>query len=89
MSDKETTQAMPSDGRKGAPDGTNAPQMMEDGRPSGGDGNGGPYPNQPKHGNDGKDFRGGQTEAAYHGTGQLGEKDVTKGGNANAGAKEP
>jgi hypothetical protein len=54
----------------------------------GGDSGGGAYPN-PHTGKDGKGGgfmgHGGQTEMEYHGSGQLGEKDV--GGNENAPAK--
>ena len=86
MSEKERTQAMPAGGAKGGPDGTNRPSKLGDGREAGGDaGSGGPYPGQPSVG--GKRFRGGQSNAAYHGTGQLGEDEVTEGGNPNAGSK--
>jgi hypothetical protein len=51
---------------------------------------GGAYPN-PHRGKEeaGKsgDFHGGQTEAAYHGTGQLGEKDVEGQQNVNSATK--
>ncbi|MFA9200472.1 MAG: hypothetical protein ACEQR8_04680 [Cypionkella sp.] len=88
MSDKVPNPAMPRDGRKGAFDGTNAPQTMADGRPSGGDGNGGPYPNQENVGKSGPDgFHGGQSDPTYHGARQLGDDEVSEGGNANAGGK--
>ncbi len=55
------------------------------GRSGGGDSGGGAYPNphtgkEPQ--NDGFMGHGGQTEMEYHGTGQLGEKEL--GGNPNA-----
>jgi hypothetical protein len=88
MSEKEPTQSMPAAGAKGAPDGTNNPPKLSDGNEAGGDaGSGGRYPNQPT--GEGKGFRGGQSGAAYHGAGQLGEDEVTEGGNANAGSKSP
>ncbi|HEX8191929.1 MAG TPA: hypothetical protein VF552_03435 [Allosphingosinicella sp.] len=59
------------------------------GRSGGGDSGGGAYPN-PHTGKEGKRGgfmdHGGQTEMAYHGTGQLG--DTKTGGNANAPATE-
>jgi hypothetical protein len=59
------------------------------GRSGGGDSGGGAYPN-PHTGKEGKRGgfmdHGGQTEMAYHGTGQLGERKT--GGNANAPATE-
>ena len=82
---KTPTQAMGDGTRKGAPDGTNDPppdNMGESG--------GGPYPNphtgrkKPK-----RRWRGGQSDAAYYGDGQLGEKEVKPGGNENSGAKVP
>jgi hypothetical protein len=59
MNDQTPTQAMPSDGLKGAPDGTNQPGSS---RGSGGDSNGGPYSN-PHTGKADKDknFKGGQS----------------------------
>lgn len=35
------------------------------------------------------DFHGGQTDAAYHGHGQLGERDVEGQNNANAPSEDP
>ena len=59
------------------------------GREGGGDSGGGAYPN-PHTGKEGTNGgfmgHGGQTEMAYHGTGQLGEQEV--GGNGNAPARE-
>jgi len=66
------------------------PESLSDfnGRMGGGDSGGGAYPNPHtgKSGSDREGFmgHGGQTEAGYHGTGQLGGKDL--GGNPNAGA---
>lgn len=87
MSDKERTQAMPDSGKpRPKTDGTPASRTARDDNLSGGDaGSGGPYPNQP-HGS-GERFRGGQSNAAYHGTGQLGTEDVDGEENANAGSK--
>ena len=52
---------------------------------------GGAYPN-PHTGKEAAgesgDFHGGQTEAAYHGTGQLGEKDVKGQQNVNSATKD-
>lgn len=53
----------------------------------GGESQGGAYPN-PHTGKEkaGRPRHGGQTEIAYHGTGQLGEQDVGGTENANAPA---
>jgi hypothetical protein len=72
-----------------AGDGPIAPKERQ-GRGGGGDSGGGPYPN-PHTGKDGADEpgfagHGGQTDMAYHGTGQLGEEKV--GENPNAPAEE-
>ena len=89
MDDKKPTQAMPHDGLQGAPDGTNAPAKLANGERAGSDaGGGGAYPRpyaskQAKPG-----FRGGQTNAAYHGTGQLGEHAVGDQPNPNAVAQD-
>jgi hypothetical protein len=89
--DKHPTQAMPDAKLKGAPDGVNT---------QGSSGTeeqiaGGAYPNP----HTGKEERGekssmtgflghgGQSVIGYHGTGQLGDQEVTPGGNKNAGAK--
>lgn len=86
------TQAMPRDGRPGAPDGVNTQGQWGG---SGGSDAGAPYPN-PNTGksdaerNDvggGGMSHGGQSKIGYHGSGQLGEREVEPGGNANSGAK--
>lgn len=66
------------------------PESIEDfnGRMGGGDSGGGAYPN-PHTGKEGSGHEGfmghgGQTDMGYHGSGQLGSKDL--GGNANSGA---
>jgi hypothetical protein len=60
------------------------------GRTGGGDSGGGAYPNphtgKEGSGKDGYMGHGGQTEMPYHGSGQLGEKQV--GGNENAPAEK-
>ena len=56
--------------------------MPKDTRGAGG---GGPLA---KGGGKGKEFRGGQSEAAYHGPGQLGEDDVDGKTNPNAPSTE-
>jgi hypothetical protein len=89
MSEKHRSQSMPSGQAAGAPDGTNRPARLSDGQDAGGDaGSGGPYPRDGTTASDKGEFRGGQSGAAYHGSRQLGDKDVVKGGNENAGAKE-
>lgn len=75
--DKHRTQAIPEDGRKGRPDAAGIPK---DERGAGGGG-----PIGPK--DEGKPFRGGQSHAAYHGHGQLGERAVENEENANAPRK--
>jgi hypothetical protein len=90
-SEKSPTQAMPKDGRKGAPDGVNTQgQSGTEAQIAGG-----AYPNP----HTGKELRGeksgwggflghgGQSEIGYHGAGQLGDQDVRPAGNKNAGAK--
>ncbi|MDB5697489.1 MAG: hypothetical protein JWN69_293 [Alphaproteobacteria bacterium] len=68
------------------------PEVLDDidtGRSGGGDSGGGAYPNPHKGKKPKKDgfmASGGQTEMAYHGTGQLGERKT--GENPNAPAKE-
>ncbi len=85
---KQPTQAMPCDGRKGAPDGVNASGAFSEISPA----NGGPYPN-PYSGkrsgkrNTGLFHHGGQTVMGYHGTGQLGKRKTRPGGNPNAGTQ--
>lgn len=83
MSDeKKPTQSMGDGQDKGAPDGTNAP------RKGGGESAGGAYPN-PHTGKEPsmKEWHGGQSETAYHGSGQLGEDETEPGGNPNSGAQ--
>lgn len=83
MSDeKKPTQSMGVARDKGAPDGTNTP------RKGGGESAGGAYPN-PHTGKEPpkKEWHGGQSETAYHGSGQLGEDETEPGGNPNSGAQ--
>lgn len=88
--DRKTMQAMPKDGHKGAPDGVNTQAS------SGASDSAGPYPN-PHTGKtederdgfaDGFFGHGGQSGMEYHGSKQLGSKDVKPGGNQNAGTKK-
>ena len=90
---KNPTQAMPNDGLKGAPDGVNDQPLH-----IGGSSSGSAYPNpHTQAGREGKkdkkpgfeDFggHGGSSGMGYHGTGQLGDQEVEKDGNPNAGAK--
>jgi hypothetical protein len=89
MSTKKATQAMPHDGLEAAPDGTNEPPRMEKGEPAGSDaGGGGPYPRPYASKQKKPGFRGGQTNAAYHGPGQLGERVVSDSENPNSVARE-
>jgi hypothetical protein len=89
MDDKKPTQAMPHDGLEGAPDGTNEPPRMSDGEPAGSDaGGGGPYPRPNASKKKKPGFRGGQTNAAYHGSGQLGDQPVGDGENSNSVARD-
>jgi hypothetical protein len=90
MADKTPTQAIPADGLKGAPDGTNTPDAS--GRGGMGESGGGAYPNphtgkSDEEAKEGFGKHGGQSVMGYHGTGQLGDKEVEPGGNKNAGGK--
>jgi hypothetical protein len=82
MTDKQAMQADGSDAASKKPDGVETPH----GRSGGGESGGGAYPN-PHAGKHNKedpgDFlgTGGQTEQAYHGPGQLGDKTTGKDGN--------
>jgi hypothetical protein len=78
MAGKDPAQAMGDGRHKGDPGGTGVPT---DERGAGG---GGPIGPKKKD----KPFRGGQSEAAYHGTGQLGEQPVEGGENPNAPRRE-
>lgn len=88
MSDKQPNQAMPSDGAKAAPDGVSDAATN---RSAGGESGGGGYANPqtaktPE--NQGAMGHGGQSEIAYHGTGQGGTDDDDAVGNVNAVTKE-
>jgi hypothetical protein len=78
MADKQPTQGMANDGHKGDPGGTGVPA---DTRGAGGGGPVGPK-------DAGKGFRGGQSNAAYHGHGRLGEQEVDGQANANSPSDE-
>ncbi len=85
MADKVPTPAMPTkDQREGSRDATgeNDGLVPRDKRGAGGGG-----PQEPEHA-DG-DFHGGQTGAAYHGYGQLGEENVEGQKNVNAPSEDP
>jgi hypothetical protein len=78
MADKQPTQGMARNDRK---DETDSVLIPKDTRGAGGGG-----PIGPK--DDGKSFRGGQSNAAYNGHGQLGEQDVEGQENSNSPSKE-
>lgn len=85
--DTPRSQGRAGDFARGEPEATD----RLNGRSGGGDSGGGAYPNphsgkEGKGGKDGFMGSGGQTEMAYHGTGQLGRQKV--GGNANAPARK-
>lgn len=88
MSDKQPNQAMPSNAAKAAPDGVSD---AETNRGGGGESGGGGYAN-PHTGekSKGQGFmgHGGQTDIAYHGTGQGGTEDDPDVGNVNAPTKQ-
>jgi hypothetical protein len=93
VTDRKPTQAMPADGRKGAPDGVNTQANFD---ATGGSDAAAPYPN-PHTGKseeerdnlaDGFFGHGGQSSMGYHGPQQLGAKDVKPGGNDHAGTKK-
>lgn len=67
---------------KGASHKGENPLIPKDERGAGG---GGPF--QPKRAD--HDFHGGQSGAAYHGHGQLGEEEVEGQGNANSPSEDP
>lgn len=84
MAGKEPTQAMPGErdsktARRG--DGRTDGIIPRDQRGAGG---GGPFGPEDAD----KDFHGGQSGTAYHGHGQLGEKDVKRQDNPNAPSKD-
>lgn len=86
--EKKPTQAIPSDGLKGAPDGVNSSAAFSKTPP----GDGGPYPNphtgkSDERKKDGFGGHGGQTVIGYHGTGQLGEEKTRPGGNPNSATR--
>ena len=85
MAETEPTQGMPDrKAQRGAPrgDGRRDGLIPADERGAGG---GGPIGPKDADG----DFHGGQSGAAYHGHGQLGEDEVEGQGNANAPSEDP
>jgi len=87
---KQPMQADGSGTNKGAWDGIATPNTQ--GRDGKNESAGGAYPNphrgkKPHHGPETFMGHGGQTEIAYHGTGQLGETDVPGEQNGNAPTK--
>jgi len=78
MAEKHRTQAIPEGGRAGETGGTGIPTDQR------GAGGGGPIGPKGKR----KPFIGGQSEAAYHGHGQLGETQVEGEENPNAPRRE-
>ena len=78
MTGKQPTQGMADDGHKGDPDGTGIPA---DTRGAGGGG-----PTGPKDAGNG--FHGGQSGAAYHGHGRLGEQEIEGEENGNSPSRE-
>jgi hypothetical protein len=80
MADHHATQGMaPADGHKGETDSVLIPKDTR------GAGGGGPV--GPKDTGDG--FHGGQSNAAYHGHGQLGEQEIEGEKNANSASRDP
>ncbi|MYL99353.1 hypothetical protein GR702_16415 [Novosphingobium sp. FGD1] len=85
------TQAMPHDGRPGAPDGVNTQAQFNS---SDGSDVGAPYPNPHTGKSDAEreDMgntvlgHGGQSTIGYHGSGKLGDKNLKPGGNVNSGS---
>ena len=95
MPDKQPMQAMSTD-HDGAHDGIGNRPDKAGGVDAGGKGetDGGYYPNphsgrEGRGGNDGFMGHGGQTEQAYHGTGQAGTDVDADVGNVNAPSQEP
>ena len=86
MTGKVATPGMPDEGQRKGPrdaDGQTDGLIPRDERGAGGGG-----PVGPKGENE-KDFHGGQSNAAYHGHGQLGDEDVEGQCNANAPSEDP
>ena len=92
MADKHPTQAVPDSAAPSPSSPRRAPDPAPTGRSAGGESGGGAYPNphtdKPGAERD-KGFgkHGGQSTIGYHGGGQLGEDEVTPGGNSNSAAK--
>jgi hypothetical protein len=90
MTEKTPTQAVKSDD----PDKSDSPAKSgkagEVPADKGAESAGGAYPN-PHTGKEGKggsgDWHGGQSETAYHGSGQLGEEKTQPKGNPNSGSR--
>lgn len=92
MADKHPSQAVPGPASPSRSSACRSGDPAPTGRGAGGESGGGAYPNpysgKPEAERDkGVGKHGGQSTMGYHGGGQLGEDEVTPGGNANSAAK--